>query len=136
MNVRGVFRSGTSGLVFLEKNKKEFPTAFQDKHRLTYYASLFNSIEINSSFYKIPRCRTYANWSEMVPDEFQFTIKLWKGITHRVNSDFSADELEKFMSAINCLNHLKGCLLIQFPGGFTFPSDKFIHILESVSQDG
>ena len=91
MNVCGVFRSGTSGLVFLEKNKKEFPTAFQDKRRLTYYASLFNSIEINSSFYKIPRCRTYTNWSEMVPVDFQFTIKLWKGFTHQVNSDFSAD---------------------------------------------
>jgi uncharacterized protein YecE (DUF72 family) len=134
MNARGVFRGGTSGLVFQEKNKKEFPVAYQDKSRLTYYASLFNSIEINSSFYKIPRCRTYANWCEMVPDEFQFTIKLWKGITHQVNSDFRVDELEKFMTAIDCLSDHKGCLLIQFPAGFTSPSDKLIHILELVSR--
>ena len=38
------------------------------------------------------------------------------------------------MSAINCLNHHKGCLLIQFPAGFTFPSDKLIQILESVNR--
>ena len=134
MKTRGVFRSGTSGLVFLEKNKKEFPDAFQDKSRLTYYASLFNSIEINSSFYKIPRCATYSKWSEMVPHHFQFTIKLWKGITHSSNTVFNAGELDRFMSAIHCLNHHKGCLLIQFPAGFTFPSDKLVHILERVSR--
>ena len=134
MKTRGVFRSGTSGLVFLEKNKKEFPAAFQDKSRLTYYASLFNSIEINSSFYKIPRCATYSKWSEMVPHHFQFTIKLWKGITHSSNTAFNAGELERFMSAIHCLNHHKGCLLIQFPAGFTFPSDRLVHILERVSR--
>ena len=133
MNTRGVFRAGTSGLVFLEKNKKEFPVAFQDKSRLTYYASLFNSIEINSSFYKIPRGATYFKWSEMVPDDFQFTIKLWKGITHSNNSGFNVKEMESFMSAINCLNQHKGCLLIQFPAGFGFPSDKLFHILDLVS---
>ncbi len=59
---KGIFRSGTSGLVLSEPNKLHFPAEFQEKHRLIYYASKFNSIEINSSFYKIPLCRTYKNW--------------------------------------------------------------------------
>src|SRR3954468_13262626 len=78
----GIFRAGTSGVTLSEPNKLHFPLEFQDKHRLIYYASKFNSIEINSSFYKIPLCRTYKSWAEMVPQDFQFTIKLWQGITH------------------------------------------------------
>ncbi|HEY8955872.1 DUF72 domain-containing protein, partial [Chitinophaga sp.] len=50
---KGLYRSGTSGLVLPVPNKQSFPPAFRDKSRLTYYASLFNSIEINSSFYKV-----------------------------------------------------------------------------------
>ncbi|HET7001410.1 MAG TPA: DUF72 domain-containing protein, partial [Puia sp.] len=91
---RGVFRSGTSGLVLSEPGKLHFPPEFRDKHRLIYYASKFNSIEINSSFYKIPLCRTYKSWSDMVPAGFQFTIKLWQGITHE--EIYDEKDLERF----------------------------------------
>ncbi|MEJ7683235.1 MAG: DUF72 domain-containing protein [Segetibacter sp.] len=47
-----------------------YPAEFQGKSRLTYYASLFNSIEINSSFYKIPKVSTVCKWAESVPDNF------------------------------------------------------------------
>ena len=59
--------SGTSGLVVPERNKSFFPPAFRDKSRLTYYASLFNSIEINSSFKKPPLPRTVMKWAADVP---------------------------------------------------------------------
>jgi len=127
---RGIFRSGTSGLVLSEPNKLHFPTEFQDKHRLIYYASKFNSIEINSSFYKIPLCRTYRNWSEMVPDDFQFTIKLWQGITHE--ETYNQSDLERFFTAIGCLGGKKGCLLIQFAAKTKTDFSGFNRLLESI----
>ena len=78
MEKSGIFWSGTSGLVLREPNKKSFPPAYQNTSRLVYYASQWNSIEINSSFYKIPRPFTYKKWSEAVVGPFQFSIKLWK----------------------------------------------------------
>lgn len=129
---RGVFRSGTSGLVLQEPNKLHFPLEFQDKHRLIYYASKFNSIEINSSFYKIPLCRTYKTWAEMVPDDFQFAIKLWQGITHE--EDFDQDDLERFFGAIQCLGSKKGCLLIQFAAKTKMDFSGFDRLLENIRK--
>jgi uncharacterized protein YecE (DUF72 family) len=129
---KGIFRSGTSGLVLTEPNKLHFPTEFQEKHRLIYYASKFNSIEINSSFYKIPLCRTYRSWSDMVPEDFQFTIKLWKGITHEEN--YNQDDLSRFYAAIQCLDNKKGCLLIQFPAQTKMDFSGFDRLLESIRR--
>jgi uncharacterized protein YecE (DUF72 family) len=134
MQKNAVFRAGTSGLVLAEPNKKSYPAEFQDKSRLCYYASQFNSIEINSSFYKIPRGRTYKNWAEMVPDGFQFTVKLWKGITHERNFSVREKELDTFMSAIDNLCEKKGCLLIQFPAKTEMPVHDFAQLLKVIRK--
>jgi uncharacterized protein YecE (DUF72 family) len=128
----GIFRSGTSGLVLSEPNKLHFPDEFRDKHRLIYYSSKFNSIEINSSFYKIPLCRTYRNWSEMAPEGFQFTVKLWQGITHQETYDQS--DLNRFFDAIGCLGNKKGCLLVQFAAKTKMDFSGFDRLLESIRR--
>ncbi len=134
MKNQGVFRSGTSGLVLSEPNKQYYPKEFKEKSRLTYYSSKFNSIEINSSFYKIPRCQTYHNWSAQVKEDFQFSVKLWKGITHDKKWSFQQHDFELFFSALNCLGEKKGCLLIQFPAGMPIDLNKFRTILEQVKK--
>ena len=134
MKPYGVFRAGTSGLVLAEPNKKSFPAEFQDQHRLIYYASNFNSIEINSSFYKIPRGQTYRKWSEMVPDSFQFTVKLFRGITHEKDLKYKTAEIKTFLAAISCLGNKKGCLLIQFPAKTNFHFKRFEKLLEDIRR--
>jgi uncharacterized protein YecE (DUF72 family) len=129
---KGIFRSGTSGLVLTEPNKHHFPLEFRDKHRLIYYASKFNSIEINSSFYKIPLCRTYKSWSEMAPPGFQFTVKLWQGITHQETYDQS--DMDRFLRAIGCLENKKGCLLIQFAAKTKMDFSGFDRLLENIRR--
>ena len=134
MKRQGVFRSGTSGLVLSEPNKQYYPKEFQDKSRLTYYSSKFNSIEINSSFYKIPRCKTYGNWSAQVSEDFQFSIKLWKGITHDKEFSFQRQDFEMFFSALDCLGEKKGCLLIQFPASIPMDLGNLRNILQQVKK--
>lgn len=111
----GIFRAGTSGLVLREPNKQAFPEQHRHQHRLTYYASLFNSIEINSSFYKVPMPVTFTKWSNLVPPDFQFTIKLWREITHSRGFAFNPADIALFMRAAASLGSKKGCLLIQLP---------------------
>ena len=106
---------GTSGLVLPVPNKQHFPREFQSASRLTYYSSLFNSIEVNSSFYKVPQPGTFAKWGREVPDDFRFTVKLWRGITHIPDLAFIPIDVNKFMHAADHLFAKKGCLLIQFP---------------------
>ncbi|HEX8331318.1 MAG TPA: DUF72 domain-containing protein [Segetibacter sp.] len=110
------FYSGTSGLV-LPVPQSLYPASFQGKSRLTYYASLFNSVEINSSFYKTPKASTVKNWTESVSDHFRFTFKLSKSITHAKGLDFNPEDLRLFMETINNIGNKKGYILVQFPPG-------------------
>lgn len=126
MTIPNIF-SGTSGLV-LPIAKINYPQEYQDKSRLSYYASLFNSIEINSSFYKMPMVSTVKKWAESVPDHFKFTFKLSKLITHGKGLLYDPAEVIKFMHTISHADNKKGCVLIQFPGG----THAQIHKLEAL----
>lgn len=108
------FYSGTSGLV-LPVPQALYPPEFQGKSRITYYASLINSLEVNSSFYKTPKAATIAKWAESVSDDFKFTFKLSKAVTHVKGLDFKAEDIVHFMQTIAHIGNKKGCLLIQFP---------------------
>lgn len=127
------FYSGTSGLVLPVPNKSLYPPEFQDKSRLCYYASLFNSIEVNSSFYKVPQASTVKKWIADVPDDFRFTYKLWRNITHNKPLLFNPEDVERFMQVIDAAGDKKGSLLIQFPPGTTIASVvQLEQLLESI----
>ncbi len=108
------FYSGTSGVV-LPVPKSAFPPGFHDKSRLHYYSSLFNSVEVNSIFYKLPRSSTISKWRESVPDHFRFTFKVSKAITHVKGLNFAVKDVDDFVRAVNNIGNKKGCLLAQFP---------------------
>ena len=115
---RGILRVGTSNIV-VPFSEQFFPDAFKNKSRLNYYSSIFNTVEINSTFKKIPRASTFEKWADDVPEGFQFTIKISKEITHIKNLNAEFKIVESFISAANHLENKKGCLLIQFPGNVT-----------------
>lgn len=115
---KGIFRMGTSGIV-VPGNKQTFPAEFKLSSRLNYYASLFNTLEVNSTFKKIPMLTTLEKWSLEVPAEFRFTIKLWREITHIKQLNTNLDNIDTFLNAANHIGDKKGCLLIQFPGSIT-----------------
>lgn len=108
------YYGGLSGLQ-LPIPKYQFPEPYQDVSRLTYYATFFNSIEINSSFYKVPTPLTLRKWQAQVPDDFKFTFKLWKQITHCNGMNFEKNDVALFLQAISNIGDKRGCLLIQFP---------------------
>lgn len=108
------FYGGTSGLQ-IPMPKRDFPPPHEEKSRLAFYALYHNSIEINSSFYKLPLPRTVCNWHHDTPAEFRFTFKLWREITHQKNLLFQAADVQRFMAAVAGAEDKKGCILVQFP---------------------
>ncbi|GAA4327339.1 DUF72 domain-containing protein [Mucilaginibacter gynuensis] len=128
------FYAGTSGLQS-PIPKRDFPPAFADKSRLTYYSSLFNSVEINSSFYKLPIAKTLARWAEEVPEDFRFTFKLWKEITHNKNLVFPSPDIATFIERINSVGAKKGALLVQFPPSLTKAvMPQLVDLLSSIKE--
>ena len=113
-DVRGHFFIGTSGLL-LPYNKAQFPEPFHTKSRLNFYSSIFNSVEINSSFYKLPLPATFKKWKDEAMPDFKFTVKLSRAITHSSALEYNTNDLEKFLNAAGELEEKKGCLLVQIP---------------------
>jgi len=121
-NEKGKIYTGASGLVLPVPNKLSYPVEFQDKSRLSYYASLFSSLEVNSSFYKVPMAVTIRKWEQSVPDYFRFTFKLWRQITHNKELLFNPQDVDHFFQIISNMAEKAGCLLIQFPPSTTIIS--------------
>ncbi len=109
------FYCGTSNIVLPVSNKQYFPPEYQNKSRLNYYGSLLNSVEVNSTFYKLPMARTVEKWAADVPAHFRFSFKLWREITHARDLLYDPDKIRKFMEIVRYAGEQKGCLLVQFP---------------------
>lgn len=129
---------GLSGIE-LPVPKYQFPPQYQNSSRLTYYTTFFNTIEVNSSFYKIPMKSTPGRWSGAVPSHFRFTFKLFRDITHIKDLRFDQAHVAKFMETISQVGNKKGCLLIQFPPGLQNASlpqlDKLLGLIQSADPD-
>jgi uncharacterized protein YecE (DUF72 family) len=111
---------GTSGLVLPVPNKLAYPEEYRERSRLFYYSTLFNSLEVNSSFYKLPMKRTVERWSTDVAGNFKFTYKLSKEITHCRDLLFDVGAVKNFFDVVKVPDEKRGCLLIQFPGKISF----------------
>lgn len=128
------FYSGCSGL-HLPVPRAQYPPEFQGKSRLAYYSFLFNSIEINSIFYKLPRHSTVVNWAETVPDNFRFTFKVSKTITHIKGLDFAKKDVTDFIKTVENISDKKGCLLAQFPPSLKIEKlDELQNLLEALGE--
>ena len=129
------FYSGTSNIV-LPIRQSEFPPAFKGASRLTYYASLFSSLEVNSSFYKVPRPATVEKWRESVPAHFKFTFKVPKTVTHAKGLQFNVEDLEVFAETVAQAGDKRGCLLVQLPPSVKSEQQEELEgILESLHSD-
>lgn len=123
---------GTSNVV-IPLRQKDFPPEHADKSRLGFYATLFNSLEVNSSFYKLPKPATVAKWAAEVPEDFRFTFKLPKTVSHCKLLDFNEDDLAPFFQAIKEVGEKKGCVLLQLPPSINIEYlDKLDNLLEAI----
>jgi uncharacterized protein YecE (DUF72 family) len=133
-NDHSTFYSGISG-VALPVPKSQYPPEFHDKSRLQYYASLFNSVEVNSIFYKLPRSATLAKWRDSVPADFRFTFKVSKSITHTKELAFKQEDVLAFINTVAEIGHKKGCLLAQFPPSLKVDRiNELQHLIEALGE--
>jgi uncharacterized protein YecE (DUF72 family) len=110
-------RIGTAGWSLYEPPADRFPDTGSHLER---YAATFDSVEINSSFYRPHRPATYARWAASVPLGFRFAVKLPKTITHERRMVESEDLLERFAGEVASLGEKRGPILIQLPPSLGF----------------
>jgi uncharacterized protein YecE (DUF72 family) len=108
---------GTAGWNIRREHASRF--AVEGSH-LERYASLFNSVEINSCFKQSHRRATYERWAATVPEHFRFAVKLPRVITHKSRLVDAVPALEQFLGEIAGLGTKLGPVLVQLPPKFAF----------------
>jgi uncharacterized protein YecE (DUF72 family) len=120
---------GCSGYYYRQWRNTFYPSGIPAKNWLTYYSSVFNTVELNSSFYHIPRLQSLQKQFENTPDDFKFSVKVYKSITHYQKLKDCKQQIKDFKDLIQKgLAHKLGCLLFQFPPSFTF-SKEHLHLI-------
>jgi uncharacterized protein YecE (DUF72 family) len=108
---------GCAGWSIPRPQAEYFPTQGSQLER---YAQVFGAVEINSSFYRPHRPETYARWAASVPEDFRFSVKLPKLITHELKLAGIDEALARFASEVGALEQRLGCVLIQLPPSASF----------------
>ncbi len=105
-----------AGWTVAKEHSQMFPPTGTHLER---YATLFNAVEINTTFYRLPKVETFAKWRDAVPDSFRFAVKMPKDITH-VGRLKELGKLSLFMERVQLLGEKLGPVLIQLPPSLGF----------------
>ena len=97
-----------------------YPQNLKAGQYLSFYSQHFNSVEVDSTFYGIPRVRTVENWFDQTPQDFVFTLKVPQIITHEKRLQNCREEWNTFLKVTANLKHKRGPLILQFDYKFGF----------------
>ncbi len=106
---------GTSGFYYDHWIGRCYPEGTSKRDLLPYYAGRFRTVEINSTFYHLPRKTSIEHWLEVTPEDFRFTLKAYRGITHYKKLKDAREELHAFLHLVKPLKPRLGVLLFQLP---------------------
>lgn len=112
---------GTMGFSYGDWQGPFYPTGLPARSYLSHYANHFNAVEIDSTFYGVPRGDVVARWREITPPEFRFCAKVPRTVTHELGlKGVGAREvLSAFLDSLGALEGKLGVVLIQLPPSFT-----------------
>jgi uncharacterized protein YecE (DUF72 family) len=118
---------GTSGWNYKHWRNLIYPEGTPQKRWLEFIAQHFDTVEVNTSFYRIPTKESVAAWQEGTPDRFLFALKLWRGITHYRKLKNSETFTGNFLEVVQQLRpHRRAPLLIQLPPNQGKDIDKLV----------
>jgi len=108
--------TGTSGFSYSDwKDGIFYPKGLPRKKWLEYYASVFNTVELNVTFYRLPKKETFQDWHRRTPDNFLFTLKASRYITHIKRLKNCQKALGNFLENALFLKNKLGVILWQLP---------------------
>jgi len=117
-NTKGELRVGTSGFTYDHWRDVFYPANVPKKAWLEHYAAHFDTVEINSTYYHLPRRKVCESWRRRTPEGFCFVLKMNRQATHRQKLLEVAEPLEVFLIAAEGLGEKLGAVLVQLPPRF------------------
>ncbi len=106
---------GTSGYSYKEWKGTFYPDELPDKQMLRFYGERFRSVEINNTFYRMPKASVLEAWATQVPADFKFVLKASQQITHKQRLKDAGDSVSYLIEVAGVLKERLGPLLFQLP---------------------
>ncbi|MBT1705115.1 DUF72 domain-containing protein [Chryseosolibacter indicus] len=133
------WKIGCSGYHYIDWKRIFYPENIAQKKWFEYYSEHFNSLELNVTFYRFPRLHFLQGWFKRSPDNFSFSVKAPRLITHYKKLNEAQEALHNFYDvARNGLQHKLGSVLFQFPSSFVFEEhrlERIINLLDHSMQN-
>jgi uncharacterized protein YecE (DUF72 family) len=107
--------AGTSGFSYDEWRGSFYPEDLPASKLLAHYASRLPAVEINNTFYRLPKHEVVRGWRDQVPEDFRFAIKASRKITHFARLKACADTVGHLLTVTAELGDRLGALLFQLP---------------------
>jgi uncharacterized protein YecE (DUF72 family) len=125
---------GTSGWSYKQWKGSFYPIDLPADDMLRYYGTRLPTVEINNSFYRIPKEKVLLEWAEQTPAEFRFVLKASRRITHINRLAGDDDSLDYFLRTVNVLGEKLGPTLFQCPPSLKKDMGRLLGFLAKVPR--
>jgi uncharacterized protein YecE (DUF72 family) len=126
--------TGTSGYSYKEWKGSFYPEKIPADQMLSFYATKLPSVEINNTFYRLPKRELIESWSSQVPADFRFVIKASQKITHMRRLKSADEETNYLMDTVSILKQKLGVVFFQLPPNFKKDMERLGAFLELMPE--
>lgn len=126
---------GCSGYAYKDWKGKFYPEDVPRDKWLSYYAETFKTVEINNTFYQLPKAETFKSWYDNTPDDFKFTIKGSRYVTHLKKLKDINQPMSEFYQGIDSLKGKTECILWQLPAKLRYNKEKLEAFCQQMSDE-
>jgi uncharacterized protein YecE (DUF72 family) len=126
---------GCSGFYYKSWKEKFYPSGLPQRRWFEYYCEHFNTVELNVTFYRFPKPDDLKGWFDRSPDDFKFTVKAPRLITHYKRFHNAKRETGDFYNSVTRgLKEKLGCILFQLHPGMVYSEENLDRILETLDH--
>jgi uncharacterized protein YecE (DUF72 family) len=116
----GTVRIGCSGWIYRHWRELFYPAKLPQRLWFAHYSATFDTVELNTSFYHLPKAESFAKWRDQAPPGFRYSVKAPRFITHMKKLNDCAEPVGEFLGRARNLGGTIGPILYQLPPRWTF----------------
>ncbi|MDB5671238.1 MAG: hypothetical protein JWO25_2197 [Alphaproteobacteria bacterium] len=128
-------RIGCSGWIYRHWRGLFYPETLAQKRWFEHYAATFGTVELNTSFYHLPKPETFTKWRDQAPPGFHYAVKAPRFITHMKKLKDCAEPVAEFLSRARRLGGTIGPILYQLPPRWTFNQERLEAFVALLPRD-
>ncbi len=134
METERQIRIGTSGWSYKHWRGLFYPGDLKAADEFDYYRQFFSTVELNSPFYRLPTKETFVKWKETTAENFLFSVKASRFITHMKKLKDPAESIARFMENVAALEEKLGPILFQLPPNWQVNIERLADFLEKLPK--